>query len=96
MTKSIDLISNIEEKVILLLTQQEQQRKEGRKLQERIVELQNLLSEKNLIISKLEQEKQIKSNTLSSEKGREKAELQEKINDLLKEVDKCMEMLIPE
>lgn len=90
------MISNIEEKVILLLTQQEQQRKEGRKLQERIVELQNLLSEKNLIISKLEQEKQIKSNTLSSEKGREKAELQEKINDLLKEVDKCMEMLIPE
>lgn len=86
-----DLISSIEEKVIQLLTYREKDKKELKKLQEKIVELQNIIKEKDIIINNLENNNQI--ITLSSEKGNTNADIRNRIDDILREVDKCMGML---
>lgn len=91
MNNSNDLISNIEEKVIQLLTFREKDKKELRKLQEKIVELQNALKEKDLLINNLENKTQL--ITQSSEKGNKNVDIRSRIDDILREVDKCMGIL---
>lgn len=91
MNNNNDLISNIEEKVIQLLTFREKDKKELRKLQEKIVELQNLIKEKDLLINSLETQTQLIN--LSSEKGNDNIDIRNRIDDILLEIDKCIGML---
>jgi|GEM_PF-480231 flagellar biosynthesis/type III secretory pathway chaperone len=91
MNNSNDLISNIEEKVIQLLTYREKDKKELKKIQEKIVELQNIIKEKDIHINQLENQNQL--ITQSSEKGNRNVDIRNRIDDILREVDKCMGML---
>ncbi|MCX6270000.1 MAG: hypothetical protein NTU44_02070 [Bacteroidetes bacterium] len=93
MTLDIELISSVEEKIIQLLTQKEGDKREIRDLQEKIVELQKIIQEKDLTISKLEQELVNQSFTKSSEKGKENVETKERINQILREIDYCIGMM---
>ncbi|MHC1707975.1 MAG: hypothetical protein AB9842_10730 [Bacteroidales bacterium] len=89
MNNSNDLITSIEEKVIQLLTYREKDKKELKKIQEKIVELQNIIKEKDNIINNLENQ----IITLSSEKGNKNVDIRSRIDEVLREVDKCMGML---
>ena len=91
MNNSNDLISNIEEKVIQLLTFREKDKKELRKLQEKILELQGSLKDKDLLINNLENKTQL--ITQSSEKGNKNVDIRKRIDDILQEIDKCMGIL---
>lgn len=92
MSNSIDLISSIEEKLIQLLALRDKDRKDMHDLSEKVQTLERLLEEKKVIINTLEQDKQ-SFITPSPERGKENVDLKKRVDEMLREIDKCIGML---
>lgn len=91
-------IEQITDKVKLLLKKQEQLQQDCANTKAENVELQALLKERNARVQELEEHLKILklAKTVSGTEdgnGEEKAELKRKINEFIKEIDKCVALL---
>jgi predicted RNase H-like nuclease (RuvC/YqgF family) len=87
------LVSGIEYKLGKLIAQQQLHRAENQKYQSEINELKQVISDQKNMISQLENKiKLLKiTKTLETKEGNVEAKL--KINELVREIDKCIGLL---
>ena len=93
MAETIDYINNIHSKLQLLLKQYDHLRKENHKLEQDITQLQK---EQQVTKEKLEECRQqnlILKASITSMDGKDKKELEQKINQYVKNIDQCISLL---
>jgi Mg2+ and Co2+ transporter CorA len=90
-----DLIKELLEKTKLLAERYQQQVKKNKQLEIELTELRNKLEQQNKIIKDLEERNKILklAKSIGGNKEEEVSSIKIKINQLVKEIDKCVALL---
>ena len=86
-------LKSLEQKIKLLLRQNDHLQKENKKLQKEKAENNLLLNEKNNTIQKMQQQLDVLLLDAPSISKSEKTQLEQRINGYLKDIEKCMAIL---
>lgn len=93
MNEADQLIINIDNKVKQLVSLRKKDQDEIQILKNKILELQKINSDQQQSIIQLEEKIKFIKITKSLEKGKENIDAKQKINEMLREIDKCIGML---
>lgn len=93
MKEVYQLIINIDNKVKQLVSLRDKDQDNIEQLNNRIIELQTIIKEQKLAIIQLEEKIKILKITKSLEKGKDNIDAKQKINEMLREIEKCIGML---
>lgn len=93
MNEADQLIINIDNKVKQLVSLRKKDQDEIQILKNKILELQKINIDQQQSIIQLEEKIKFIKITKSLEKGKENIDAKQKINEMLREIDKCIGML---
>jgi len=93
MNEADQLIINIDNKVKQLVSLRKKDQDEIQILKNKVLELQKINSDQQQSIIQLEEKIKFIKITKSLEKGKENIDAKQKINEMLREIDKCIGML---
>jgi hypothetical protein len=93
MNEADQLIINIDNKVKQLVSLRKKDQDEIQILKNKVLELQKTNIDQQQSIIQLEEKIKFIKITKSLEKGKENIDAKQKINEMLREIDKCMGML---
>ncbi|MEI6577055.1 MAG: hypothetical protein WCO63_12835 [Bacteroidota bacterium] len=93
MTESNELIDSIQQKVKALISQCSTVQKEHKKMQDLINKKEAIIIEQKQNIKQLEDKITILKITKSLEKGKENSDARRRINEMIKEIDKCIGLI---
>ncbi len=86
-------LKHVNEKLQQLLKQQQSLRKENNTLRATIKELKNSIESKNQTLEELGQQKMVKQLNNGNLNEADKKELEKKLNQYIREIDRCIAML---
>ena len=87
------LVSGIEFKVRKLIARQKRLREENEKLTNDINQLKTINEEQKLVINGLEEKIQVLKLARTTGGGEDNSDVKAKINELVREIDKCIGLL---
>lgn len=90
MTEHNKLIDNVQQKTEEILSRFSKVQQENKKMQQEIDNNQEIISGQKQIIKQLEDKITILKITKSLERGKENSDARLKINEMLREIDKCI------
>jgi len=93
MKEAEQLIISIDNKVKHLVSLRKKDQDEIQSLRNKILEYQNIMNDQQQTITQLEEKIKIIKITKSLEKGKENIDAKKKINEMVREIDKCIGML---
>jgi hypothetical protein len=93
MNKVLIIVSKLEEKVKKLVNLHHEISKENKSLKKEISELKNQIEKQKLIIHRLEEKNKVQKISKSLNSGKDTFNAKIKINELVREIDKCISLL---
>ena len=93
MKLSDELITQIEKKVELLVSQLDNLKSENELLTNQIKDLEKIINKKNIELESLTKKIETIKISKTIEDGQEKVEVKKKINEILREIDRCVGLL---
>jgi hypothetical protein len=87
------IVSGLEFKIKKIVDLQSQTIKENQKLKQEVLELKNIVENQKVVIKELEEKIKILKVAKTLERGKDTYQTKVKINELVREIDKCIALL---